>query len=262
MENEIFVNEAVTYGINNILNNSNNDDFLTKVISTLINIYGQLDIINPYKTKKESSFDNNIIKFGYSRENLSLFKQNLQEFYLTKENKPNKYFNQIEFQLIDMYYCKIKSVKQDTSDIESFKKNICFSDSEINKIYSVKNNEIDKYWSYKNKLNNNKLEYDILENNTLNKDAYSFIGYSYDNIKNMNEMELENINRRVFEYFKIDINREDRFLRLDQALEYYKDLPKPEEVKQENGYVEFILLTAFVAISILILAIVVGVLSR
>ena len=51
-----------------------------------------------------------------------------------------------------MYYCKIKSVKQDTSDIESFKKNICFSDSETNKIYSVKNNIILLYVVVNNQL--------------------------------------------------------------------------------------------------------------
>lgn len=261
----IFVNEAITVGINNFLNNTNKDDFETIIISTLVNIYGQLDIVNPYKTNSENSFDNNITKFGFSKEKLSIFKQNVENYYLSKENKPNKYFNEIEKQLIDMYFYKYNSVKQDETDLNSFKSNIQFENTNLNNIYSTNKKEIVRYFNYKMKNKELNLKYDLVDNNTLNKEAYSYIGYSYDNVKNMNEMELDAINRKVFEYFKIDINREDRFLRLDQAIEYYKNYKKEEvdnDQKQENGYVEFILLTAFVSISILILAIVVGVLSR
>ena len=54
MNTNIFVNEAITSGIENYLNKVNDDDFMTIVIKTLISIYGELDIINPYKTKNES----------------------------------------------------------------------------------------------------------------------------------------------------------------------------------------------------------------
>ena len=79
MEQNFFINEAFTIGIKNYLEKNNSNDFITNIIETLINIYGELDIINPYKTNTESgmgSFDENITKFGYSKENLSLFKQN------------------------------------------------------------------------------------------------------------------------------------------------------------------------------------------
>ena len=88
MNQNIFVNDAINEGILNYINNINSDDFITIIIKTLISIYGELDIINPYKTNTESglgSFDENITKYGYKLEELSLFKQNVMNFYLTKK---------------------------------------------------------------------------------------------------------------------------------------------------------------------------------
>lgn len=262
MNQNIFINEAINTGILNYLNNINNGDFITIIIRTLISIYGELDIINPYKTNTESglgSFDENITKFGYSIENLSLFKQNVINFYLTKNTKPNKYFNIIEKSLIDMYFCKINSINK--SDENSFVNLIQFEGSNLNTMYSTDKEEIRRYYDYKNKMLSTNIKYTALENNTLNKEAYEILGYSYDDIIKMNDEQLCDINNKVFEYFKIDQSSDDRYIRLGQAIEYHKQFLK-EEVKTENGYVEFLLLSGFVALSIFVIIIVVGVLAR
>lgn len=262
MNQNIFINEAINAGILNYLNNTNNDDFITIIIKTLISIYGELDIINPYKTNTESglgSFDENITKFGYSLEELSLFKQNIMNFYLTKNETPNKYFNKIEKQLIDMYFCKLKSMNMKTED--SFKSLIQFEDSNLNSLFSTDKEEIKRYFDYKNKFLNSNINYKVIENNTLNKDAYEIVGYSYDNIIQMNQEQLKEIDNKVFEYFKIDQTKEDKYIRLEQAVEYHKYFYTKEN-KTENGYAEFLLLSTFVSISILVVLVVVGVLSR
>lgn len=262
MNQNIFINEAINEGILNYLNNANNDDFITIIIKTLISIYGELDIINPYKTNTESglgSFDENITKFGYSLEELSLFKQNVMNFYLTKNEMPNKYFNEIEKQLIDMYFCRISSIDKKGED--SFKTLIQFEGTNLNMIYSINKEEIKRYFDYKNKMLNTNINYIVIENNTLNKEAYEILGYSYDNIISMNEQQLFDINNKVFEYFKINQSSDDKYIRLDQAVEYYKQFPKNTK-KSENGYVEFLLLSGFIAVSLLIVTVVVGVLAR
>lgn len=261
MNDNIFVNEAINSGILNFINNTNSNDFTTIIIKTLIHIYGQLDIINPYKTNSESSFDDNITKFGYKKEDLSIFKQNVMNFYLSINEHPNKYFNEIEKQLIDMYFIKVKKTKQDIIDIENFKKMIQFESTELNSLYSINNGEISKYFSFKSKLNSCNIKYYLIENNTLNKEAYEFLGYSYDNINNMNNQQIAEINKKIFEYFKIDDTKDDKYLRVDQAIAYYKQFPKKQELKKENGYVELVLLSAFVLVSILAIIIVVVVLS-
>lgn len=256
MNQNIFVNDAINEGILNYINNINSDDFITIIIKTLISIYGELDIINPYKTNTESglgSFDENITKYGYKLEELSLFKQNVMNFYLTKNEIPNKYFNEIEKQLIDMYFCKIK----DSKVVEdSFKNLIQFTNS-----YSKDTDEIRRYFNYKNRMLNSNINYNIVENDTLNKEAYEILGYSYDNISSMNKEQLFDINNKVFEYFNIDQSSEDKYIRLDQAIEYFKQFPK-ETIKKENGYVEFLLLSGFISISLLVVTIIVGVLAR
>lgn len=262
MNQNIFINEAINTGILNYLNNVNGDEFITIVIKSLVSIYGELDIINPYKTNTESglgSFDENITKFGYSSEELSLFKQNVMNFYLTKNDMPNKYFNIIEKQLIDMYFYKISSVVKNNAD--SFVNLIQFEGSNLNTVYSADKEEIKRYYDYKKKMLNTSIKYTAVENNTLNKEAYEILGYSYDNIASMNEDQLYDINNKVFEYFGIDQSNEDKYIRLEQAVKYYKHFPK-EEKKVENGYVEFLLLSGFISLSLLVVTIVVGVLAR
>lgn len=260
MNQNFFINEAFTLGIKQYLENKENNDFLTVVIKTLINIYGELDIINPYKTNTESGmggFDENIVKFGYSRENLSLFKQEFLNYYLTKDQIPNKYFSKIEKDLIDMFFLKVKSVNHDEEIFNNFKSYLKFNDEK-----SADKDEIERYFNYKLKSLNTDIKYQLVENNTLNKDAYEILGYSYDNITKMSKNELIDINNKIFDYFKIDQNNQDKYLRLEQAIIYYKEFGKKEEKKQENGYVEFLLLSGFIAVSILTITVIVGVLAR
>ena len=263
MNQDIFVNEAINDGITNFMEGKNPEEFTTIIISTLVNIYGQLDITNPYKTKSEKSFDSNITKYGYGKDELSLFKQNVLNFYLSKDEKPNKYFDQIEKQLIDMFFVKLKKVKQNESDINVFKSYIQFEGNKLNDLYSRNKSEIRKYYNYKAKLLSFDVTYKMEEQNKLNREAYENLGYSYDNVINMSDQELVLINKKVFDYYNIDSTSEDRFLRLDQAVAYFKQFPKKVEPKKEqNGYTVIILLVAFVIISILSIAIVVGVLSK
>ena len=260
MEQNFFINEAFTIGIKNYLEKNNSNDFITNVIETLINIYGELDIINPYKTNTESgmgSFDENITKFGYSKENLSLFKQNVMNFYLTKENVPNKYFDKIEKDLIDMFFLKVKSVNTTDETFKKFESYLKFDDDR-----SLNKNEIKRYYNYKKRMLNTDIKYVLEENNTLSKEAYEILNYSYDNIMNMNKDQLFDINNKVFDFFKIDQSKEDKYIRLEQAIMYYKGFGKLEDKKEENGYVEFLLLSGFIAISILTITIIVGVLAR
>lgn len=259
MSQNFFINEAFTVGIKQYLENKENNDFLTLVIKTLINIYGELDIINPYKTNTESGmggFDENIVKFGYTRENLSLFKQNFLNYFLTKEQIPNKYFNEIERDLIDMFFLKVKSVNHNENTFNTFKSYLRFNDEK-----SVDKDEIERYFNYKLKMLNTDIKYQLVENNTLNKEAYEILGYSYDNIIKMSKNELFDINNKIFDYFKIDQTKDDKFIRLDQAIMYYKEFGIKKE-KEENGYVEFLLLSGFIAISILTITVIVGVLAR
>ena len=264
MDTKVFVNDAINNGILNYLNKVNSDDFMTVVIDTLVTIYGELDIINPYKTNNESSiggFDYNITKYGYSKENLSIFKQNVMNFYLSKDEKPNKYFNVIEKELIDMFFYKYSAIDKSKIDMELFKEKLTFEGNSLNDMYSTDKKEIEKYYRLKNKQLDLNIKYTKIDSNTLSDEAYTALGYSIDNIKNMNEAQIMEINNKVFDYYNIDKTKEDKYIRLEQALEYYKQFPKKEESKKENGYTEIFLLLGFVLGSLVVIGVIVGVLS-
>lgn len=264
--NNIFVNEAINLGIENYINKTAENDFITIIIKSLIIIYGDLDIVNPFKTKNENGMgglDANLSKYGYSKDKISIFKQNVLNFYLTQNEKPNKYFNQIEKNLIDMYFYKLASITVECND--DFYNSLLIDGTELNNIYSTNKKEIRKYYTFKQKVLNTKIEFIKLESNTLTQEAYELAGYSYDNIVNINEAELARINSKVFEFFQINEADENRFVRLEQAIAYHKEFSiQKEEVDNhgKEGKVEFILLMGFISISIIIMLVTVGILVR
>ena len=79
-----FINESLSNAIENYLKYKNNpesegfNEFKVMVIRSLIYIYGELDIINPYITQNEKNmggFDNNLMKYGFSPKDLENFKK-------------------------------------------------------------------------------------------------------------------------------------------------------------------------------------------
>ena len=65
---EMFINEAINNGIINYINYTENKDvnnahiFEFLLTKTLVNIYGDINIIYPYKSKNEEAFRENLNK--------------------------------------------------------------------------------------------------------------------------------------------------------------------------------------------------------
>ena len=81
-----FINEAFDKAVNDYLKSKDKQEgilynsFLVVVIRILINIYGELDILNPYYMKSETAFDDNLMKYGLNKESISEFKRLLDGF--------------------------------------------------------------------------------------------------------------------------------------------------------------------------------------
>ena len=114
-----FVNEAFEKAVIDYLNSRDKEEsvlynsFLVVVIRMLINIYGELDIINPYQIKNEFALDANLMKYGLSSESVSEFKRLLDGFYrIERKNmssikrEENIYFIEVQKRLIDMFNIK------------------------------------------------------------------------------------------------------------------------------------------------------------
>ena len=112
-----FINDVINKAIEDYLKFKATPDnpffstFPVMAIRTLIYIYGELDIINPYITRNEQSlggFDGNLTKYGFQEEKVEDFKAaflNYQEL-LTKNVIPNSGMLTIQKYLMEMYLMK------------------------------------------------------------------------------------------------------------------------------------------------------------
>ena len=127
--NQVFINEAFSKAISNYLSSADQpqgilyNSFLVVIIRLLINIYSELDIVNPMVVNDEELLITNLSKYGYEKENIKLFLSKIQLYYdLEKENEhkvvkfKNKYFVDIQKDLIDMFIAKNLAIK--ASEIE------------------------------------------------------------------------------------------------------------------------------------------------
>ena len=109
MKNDNFINEAFTVVINDYLESKNHPEgikfnsFLVVVIRLLTIIYDELDVLNPFYLNNEQAFNDNLEKYGYSYNNIVLFKNTFLSYY-QKENSVD--FINIQKMLIDMFALK------------------------------------------------------------------------------------------------------------------------------------------------------------
>ena len=95
MIGNVFINEVFSRAIELYLkykdkpNEPEYHRFLVMAIRTLVSIYGELDIINPYITQNEHNmggFDSNLTKFGFPKSDLEDFKKQFLIFFEEAKN--------------------------------------------------------------------------------------------------------------------------------------------------------------------------------
>ncbi len=262
MKDNIFINLAINSAIESYMNYKQTTDnemfvsFPVMVIRTLIAIYGELDIINPYRTQNENQmggFDENLTKFGLPASSLKKFKESFENYRIAKEKKefPNPYFIEIEKLLIDMFYYRKKSMNLSSEEIENFQKMLYLSTTNnpvmLQEINSSTNDilVIDHYWNGKLFESNHNLHFMPYKKNTLIPEAYNVLGYSLESIAEMDEATLNELNLKILSFFKIDPAETNQRERLQQAVTYYKQFGN--RITTGNGYVDMLMLLSIIA---------------
>ena len=237
MKEELFINEALDEAIKLYIASSFNQDgltynsFLVVVIRTLVLIYGEDRILNPYYLKDEEAFYHNLTIYGYNLTDVLLFRDALLNFYqeekLNKKNKYQKsitYFQTVIEYLIDMFILKKGNTNVNYLEEEQF----------LNLIYI---NNVDPYrYSYK---------YLMDKNNFIEKYYYTKLN-NFDVTKTIN-IALEDLEIAPIPKEKVNLLEEINML--------FKT-----KLTSGNGYVDILLLmsvivTSFSVISILVLCI-------
>lgn len=262
MKDNIFVNSAFTSAVQTYINVKQNPEdsafwsFKVMVIRSLIAIYGELDIINPYRTNNEDhmgGLDDNLTKFGFSKTALKHFKDCLQNYEIAKQNHvfPNQNFMMIEKYLIDMFFARQKHVPTTPEEQQTFQSLLYLSTTKnpimITEIQTATNNvqALDHYWNGKVFLNNHNFELVPYHQNLLPKDAYNVLGYTEESIGAMDEKTLSELNNSILNFFKIDPNEQNKMKRLQEAVSYYKQFGN--RITSGNGYVDMLMLLSIIA---------------
>ena len=220
MKNSVFISEAFTSVINDYLKGKSHPEgitynsFLVVVIRLLTLIYDELDILNPFYLNNEQALNDNLEKYGYSYNNICTFKRAFNHFYEKEKYKELLYTIKSPKPLITYYNFLMA---KDVNEIENYFEKI------------VKENVYKKKEREKKKLN---------------IDAYEILKYSLEDINKMDADQLDEVNKKVYNYFDINENAINKDYLLDKAVFDFNN-PKPS-FSTGNGYVDILLILSIV----------------
>lgn len=267
--NSYLINEAFNKAINDYLISRDKEEgilfnsFLVVVIRILINIYGELDIINPFQIKSEEAFDNNLMKYGAKKESIDSLKRLVDGFYqIDKRNdnaikrETNIYFIEVQKSLIDLYTLKRVNFGVTESDSKEFF-NLLYTPGTNNALrlsYNFLNAEniyeIAEYYkeSLKEQEKNREKEED--KKNILGFDVYKLFNLSIADISKMSGKELDKVNSEIYESFDINENAINKDYLLEQKIREITNQNNP--ITTGNGYVDILLIMSVIVTTLMV----------
>ncbi len=260
-----FVNEAIDKAITDYLNSKDKKEgvlynsFLVVVIRMLINIYGELDVINPYKIKNEDAFLNNLTKYGASRDDIiSLERLILEHLLNEKDDKDEcrKTFVEIQKRVIDLFNLKRFNFATTEDEIREFF-DLLYTPGTSNALrlsynYLWADNVYEVAEYYKNKMDDKPTK-EELEKDLLDFDVYKMFDVSIADISKMDGKEVDSLNKEIYKSFDIKENAINKDYLLDQKVKEFKIQNKP--VMTGNGYVDILLVMSIIITVVMVVVI-------
>jgi len=263
-----FVNEAFEKAVQDYLKSRDNKEgilynsFLVVVIRMLINIYGELDIINPYQINSENALDDNLMKFGLEKEDVAEFKRLVDGFYrIEKKNmssvkrETNIYFIEIQKKIIDMFNLKRLNYGLTESDRKEFF-DLLYTPGTSNALrlsYNFLNAdniyEIAEYFKIEMKKEKENPKNNEKEKELLPFETYKMFGIGVTDLSKMNEFDVEKLNSEIYKSFDISENAINKDYLLEERIKAYKMQKTP--VTTGNGYVDILLVMSVIVTTIM-----------
>ncbi len=244
---------AITSYLNYVKNNKklNAFCFSENVINTLILIYGDADILNPYYIKNFESFKNNILKFGLSVEDFNEFIESFNSIPNCKEKNVN--YEKIQKLLLKMLAKKINNSPLSDEQITNI----------TNSLYIKKNKDINYYsfaLLYFYNLIDDDYEKTINEKNvkiTLSSDRDSYLPDAVYEKYGFNPLSVRNLDDDQLTKFNRQIKEEEQKMASENEGGIGRVLSKlPPAVRSGSGFVDALLLSSIIATIILIIFVV------
>lgn len=249
----IFINNSIDSGISNYLLIKDEKEydkthiFEVYVIRCLCKIYGDINILNPYRIDNQNSFKSNLIMYGLSVKKQEEFIKLMNDYSIwlnsTKNVGKTDITSKIELLLIDMIIERNKEIKFSDDEIEFFNKYFDPKDNNFSKLHELITKDVNivpMYWDKKKVLLNNNLKFKLVRNDLLSNSIYSKYNIDKEEISKMSEDKVRNINNRIIESEKEKEKRSKKFI------------PKNIIITSGSGFVDTIMLLSIMTTEIMI----------
>ena len=283
MDNNIFINPAIDealkkYKLIKETNDYNNaQDFLVYAIGILIYIYGEENVIGLYEKKDYQSFDYLLNKYNVDSYYVDKLYNDFNKFYNINirnvafgSSDYNPYFIYIQEDLINMYIAKYNALKFDIKKFDKFKEMLFTpvnNDSfmqEYNQRMTDKQDYILNYFEAKVYEATHPLEFTLKRKNVISQEVYDAFDLTEDKIKKLSFKELESINTRIFNYFKVSPIEPDVNKKLLESIQKHNPNKLNKKIisnsKVTNSFIFGIIILVVIIIAVIIGLKVVGVL--
>ena len=252
----VFINNGIHNGIvnyNDFVNNKNINKihiFELWVIRVLVYVYGEVNILNPFKLKKADSFKKNLIQYGLKESEVDLFISYMREYdqwlnspvLVPKTDLPNR----IQLIMIDMILMKSGVQKPTAEDINFYDSFFDPSDIEsdlvkIQNLISSDKSIIPKQWRRKKAHLTGGLILEEVEPELLAASDYKRYGLTLKEVKQLSNLKIKEINDRIAkEDAENEASGQDKFD------------PKKLILTSGSGFVDTIVLLSIMATEIMI----------
>ena len=250
---KFFINESISSGISNYLLIKQEKDydkahiFEVYIVRCLCKIYGDINILNPYRIGNENSFKSNLIMYGLKQQEMEEFIKLMEDYskWLNSEKNVGKtnITSKIELILIDMIIERNKTTKFTENEIEFFDK---YFDPKNNNFATLHNlitkdvNIVPMYWERKKVLLNNNMKFKLIRHDLLSSSVYDQYGIDKDDVSKMSEEKVRNINNRILESEKEKNKRIKKFI------------PKNLIISSGSGFVDTLMLLSIMTTEIMV----------
>ncbi|MDD4705589.1 MAG: hypothetical protein PHS24_00035 [Bacilli bacterium] len=250
---KVFINNAIHNGIINYLNYIEDKAidkihiFEFSVVQVLVSVYGEINIINPFKLGKEESFKKNLLLYGLKESEMEMFIKYMRDYdswlnSLHEETK-TKLLTQIETIMINMVLLKSNFHKITEKEIEKYNNFFDPTDGDIVKLQDLIVEDktfISGLWKRKRFQLKADISLETIQPELLSPDIYQKYGLSIDDVKKLSNIKINEINEKIE---KEETNNEGDKPKFD---------PKKLVLTSGSGFVDTIVLLSIMATEIMV----------
>lgn len=202
----IFNNESILYMYDSYLRKRDKSFVLPSnpfdvVMKTLITIYGEANIINPFYTKSDETLVSNLKAYGATNVQLEFLFQdidNLYKWYISSDNTKTIMLSKVENDLIDLIFLKEKEANN--TNLNKYI-NLLYVEENPNPNYKLYNNLSSKdpknTSRYLKRKINNPLLFEEIKEMLLSDALYQNYGLSLEEVKKLSNSDIRRINDKI-----------------------------------------------------------------